>query len=105
AGLKSQTGFTVGQTVCCPKCETYFAVEEPRGGPVGDDADDQPRRKKRQEDESEWSYKNSWIRYAVLGVLLVVLGVLGYMLYDKKQREAKEARETPSDDERGGAPL
>ena len=29
AGLKSPTGFAVGQTVCCPKCETYFAVEEP----------------------------------------------------------------------------
>ncbi len=29
AGLKSSSGFTIGQTVCCPKCETYFKVEEP----------------------------------------------------------------------------
>jgi uncharacterized Zn finger protein (UPF0148 family) len=29
AGLKSGTGFSPGQTVCCPKCETYFVVEEP----------------------------------------------------------------------------
>ena len=29
AGLKSASGFTVGKTVCCPKCETYFEVEAP----------------------------------------------------------------------------
>jgi Zn-finger nucleic acid-binding protein len=29
AALKSPSGFTVGHTVCCPKCETYFVVEEP----------------------------------------------------------------------------
>jgi hypothetical protein len=29
ASLKSPTGFAAGQTVCCPKCEAYFAVEEP----------------------------------------------------------------------------
>lgn len=118
AGLKSASGFEPGQSVCCPKCETYFVVEQPEeadeaeepkkgkpaaakaavGGkkplkasaaPAEDDADeDQPRKKKKKNaDDEEWSYKNSWIRYAVLGVLLVVMGVLGYMLYDKKQRE------------------
>jgi hypothetical protein len=29
AALNSAKGFTIGQTVCCPKCETYFKVAEP----------------------------------------------------------------------------
>ena len=41
AGLKSATGFTPGQTVCCPKCETYFAVEEP----AEDEDEDEPKAK------------------------------------------------------------
>ncbi len=41
AGLKSATGFTPGQTVCCPKCETYFAVEEP----AEDEDEDEPKTK------------------------------------------------------------
>ncbi len=28
-GLKSASGFTPGKTVLCPKCESYFVVEEP----------------------------------------------------------------------------
>lgn len=98
AGLKSPTGFTVGQTVCCPKCETYFAVETQRGGPDDDSDADQPRKKHQDTDEKEWSYKNSWMRYTVLGVLLIVLAVLGYMLYDKKMKESKDNAGTNSGD-------
>jgi hypothetical protein len=109
AGLKSPTGFAAGQTVCCPKCETYFTVGESADGqkPVGaaaaadDDEDDRPR--KRQKDDTGWSYKNSWLRYAVLGVLLCVLGVLGYMLYDKKMKEGKETTQNNSSDGGGSA--
>jgi hypothetical protein len=64
-----------------------------------EDDDDRPRKKRRRADEDDeddedgeaWSYKNSWIRYAILGVLIIVMCVLGYMLYDKKSREAKDA--------------
>ena len=102
AGLKSAAGFTPGQTVCCPKCETYFAVEEPTDeepaaakprkavrAAAADDDEDEPRkkRKKPRDDEDdafeERSYKNSPLRYAILGVLVVVMLVLGYFLYEK----------------------
>lgn len=86
AGMTSPTGFTVGQTVCCPKCETYFAVEAQSGEP---DDDVLPKTKSASA-EGEWSYKNSWIRYVVLGVLLITLGVLSYMLYEKKRNENQE---------------
>ena len=119
AGLKSATGFKVGQTVSCPKCETYFAVEEPAGAddeapkkasaaPAGkktlkaavaddDDADDDaPKKKKKkkasydEDEEGTRSYKNSPLRYAVLGVLVVVMLVLGYFLYEKKKKERED---------------
>jgi hypothetical protein len=102
----------VGQTVCCPKCETYFNVDEPEDAeaaassnkkPVASKAvastdedfdDEQPRKKKKKkrsrEEDVGSSYKNSPIRFAILGVLIIVLIVLGYMLYLKKQREAKD---------------
>ena len=86
ARVKSSKGFKRGQDVSCPKCETDFTV--------GDTAS---------ADESldkEWSYKNSWMRFAVLGVLLVVLGVLGYMLYQKKQaNKDTDTGTAQSDDE------
>ena len=124
AGLKSPTGFAVGQTVCCPKCETYFAVEEPEGeepkkAPAGakgkatdapaakktlkatvaddnddDDDDDAPKKKKKkkvsydEDEEGTRSYKNSPLRFVVLGVLVVVMLVMGYFLYDKRKKEA-----------------
>lgn len=97
AGLKSQSGFTPGQTVCCPKCETYFVVEDSTAAPkatrkamAADDDydDDRPRKKKRAADDG--TYKNSPIRYVILAILLVVLGVLGYMLYQKKQKEKED---------------
>ena len=85
ARVKSSKGFKRGQAVSCPKCETDFTVGETASA-----------------DESldkEWSYKNSWMRFAVLGVLLVVLGVLGYMLYDKKRNEGKDTAGGGDDDE------
>ena len=118
AGLKSPTGFAVGQTVCCPKCETYFAVEEPEGeepkkAPAGAkgkatdapaakktlkatvaDDDDAPQKKKKkkvsydEDEEGTRSYKNSPLRFVVLGVLVVVMLVMGYFLYDKRKKEA-----------------
>ncbi len=111
AGLKSSTGFEVGQSVSCPKCETDFTVEEPDDDmpapgkkPVkaaaadDEDDDEQPRKKKKKaraadddEDIEQRSYKNSPLRYAVLGVLVVVMLVLGYFLYDKKKKEREAA--------------
>ncbi len=99
AGLRSSTGFRPGQTASCPKCETNFTVEEPTGAALSiDDEDDQPGMKKRRDDD--WAYKNSWMRYAVLGALLAVLGVLGYMLYDKKMKEGKETTQEDPDVQR-----
>lgn len=120
AGLKSAAGFTVGQTVCCPKCETYFTVEEPeddfeaprpaaksKGAPAGkkpvraaavnddeDDEDEKPRKKKRRVDDEgddERAYKNSPVRFVILGVLIVVMLVLAYFLYEKKRKESEAA--------------
>ena len=121
AGLKSASGFTVGRTITCPKCESDFVVEDPdeepapkaKGKPAAkklkavtaavadDDDEDRPKKKKKKkkrgdddEDEEGWSYKNSWIRFAVLGVLLVVLVVLAVML-KKKWDKDKENTEAP----------
>ena len=118
AGLRSPgQGFTAGEVVQCPKCETQFEVEQPVAAKTtalspaktrnlskkttklsarDDDEDDAPRpkkkkKKKRDDEEEEWSYKNSWIRYAVLGVLLVILAVLAYFLYVKKKKEKDDA--------------
>lgn len=112
AGLKSKTGFLPGKTINCPKCETSFDVEEsaeedvPQGGkraPVravaaADDEGDYPKKKKKKkrrddEDGDGWSYRSSWIRYAVLGVLVVVMLVLGYFLIQKQRRDRQQERE------------
>lgn len=96
AGLKSATGFEPGQQVNCLKCEAAFTIDE--STPVTDLADGETGAAK------EWSYRNSWTRYAVLGVLIAVLGVLSYMLYEKKQKEREDERlasrksEGPKDD-------
>jgi uncharacterized Zn finger protein (UPF0148 family) len=102
AGLKSAAGFEEGQTVECPKCETNFSVEEPvrKSTRNEDDEDDRPRKRKKKrsdDDESERSYKNSPMRFAVLGVLVVVMIVLGIMLVVKKKRESEA--DTASNDE------
>lgn len=93
-GLKSSTGFSAGQLVSCPKCETEFTVDESTPVSVSSAGD--------AEEVGTRSYKNSWMRFAVLGGLLVVLAVLGYMLYDKKMKENKE---TVNKDPEGDAPL
>jgi hypothetical protein len=135
AGLKSASGFAIGQTVCCPKCETYFKVEEPAADyeeveeneppkkskassgsiktkaasgkkpikaatisddedEVEDDEDDEPKKKKKKkkrkdddDDDQERSYKNSPLRYAILGVLVIVMLVGAFFLYKKYQKE------------------
>ena len=94
AGLKSSTGFTPGQAVSCPKCETEFTVEEEYGETAASAGRAGVQSTRDHGDEEGWSYKNSWLRYAVLGVLLVALGVLGYMLYDKRMKENKESTDS-----------
>ncbi len=116
AGLKSPTGFTVGQAVSCPKCETDFTVEEPEkaGSPADEDDDDAPVTKKKKKGNDDYdddekptrSYKNSPARYAVLGVLVVIMLVLGYFLYEKKkkEREADAANNAARDGDGDGTP-
>ncbi len=105
--LKSSSGFVVGKTICCPKCETYFTVEEPaeeegeveeaprkkqvqvtRDDEVDDD-DNRPKKKKKKKKAKE-SYKNHSLRYAILGVLVTAMLVLGVFLILNKKHEAKE---------------
>jgi uncharacterized Zn finger protein (UPF0148 family) len=168
AGLKSAAGFKVGQTIACPKCETYFQVSEPdedeapaktkslaKTAPLTtkkmavkpaavddedekaekaaktekmrsrDDDDDRPKKKRRDDDEDDdrpkkkkkkkkrddeeeggFSYSKSWIRLAVLGVLLTVLGVLGYMLYEKNKKEKQQdAPSAQKDDDDPSKPI
>ncbi len=138
APLKSSAGFTVGQTVCCPKCETHFAVEEPAGeteepgtspkgkgkvatatrkplrATAGDDEDTdegvkKPKKKKRvdddeYDDEPTRSYKNSPLRYVVLGVLVLTMLILGLLLYDKRKSERELADGNSSSDDGTIAP-
>lgn len=90
ASLKSADGFEVGEDVTCPKCDTAFAVPKPKAKAVlvedeGEPAE-KPKKKKQKAalaDEPR-SYKNSPLRYAILGVLVVVMIVLGVLLYLKK---------------------
>lgn len=78
-----------------------------------DDDDDRPKKKKKKkkgreddddDDESERSYKNSPIRFAILGVLVVVMIVLGVMLIIKKQNENKETANAGDNPEQTGNP-
>lgn len=111
AGLKSSAGFTVGQKIRCPKCQTVFVVPEEldqldelpdnaaqppatsaqkrRVNTADDDqGDDVPSRPKKSRKKRKTSgYRNSPLRFAILGGLLIVLAVLSVMLYQKKQRE------------------
>ena len=112
AGLKSATGFKVGQTVACPKCETDFEVEEPDDAPAkakkpvraaarddDDDDDDRPRKKKKKRRDDEKSYKNSPLRFVILGVLVVVMGVLGFLLLQKRKgNEVADTKPNPDGD-------
>jgi hypothetical protein len=126
AKLKSSTGFTVGETVSCPKCETEFTVrkpadedeetEEPKKGTAakgkdvptgtkpgraiassdGDEEDEKPKKKKKkpaydEDDEPVRSYKNSPLRYAILGILVLTMLVLGFFLVRKIRNEREVA--------------
>jgi uncharacterized Zn finger protein (UPF0148 family) len=115
AGVKLPAGVAPGRTVRCPKCETRFVVpgdeedDPPAKKPVraaaADDEEEAPRKakkkKKKAADDDGWSYRSSWVRFAVLGVLLVVLGVLGYMLYKKNERDKEAERNDPPPADRG----
>lgn len=121
AGLKSAAGFKVGKTVNCPKCETPFVVEDPdeadpeeeeRPKPAAkkavkaivadeeEEEDERPKKKKKKkravEDDEERSYKNSPLRFIILGVLVLVMLVLAYFLYQKKKNEAAAAAADPA---------
>lgn len=128
---KNPAGFTVGQTLECPKCGTYFAVEASSPPPVAarprpaavvddddeeddrprkkvkvravvdddEDEDDRPRKKKkkRASDDEGGGYKNSPVRFIVLGILVIVMLVLGFMLYQKRERERENGGFTTTD--------
>lgn len=132
AGLKSPTGFAAGQTVSCPKCETSFTVEAPAYEEVDDEAaplkkpvkavasrvddddddDEKPRKKKKKkshdddddEDGGGKSYKNSPLRFIVLGVLVLIMIGLGIALYVKKMGEREEAKAPNEDPPATGQP-
>jgi hypothetical protein len=156
AGLKSATGFTVGQTVCCPKCDTYFNVEEPaedkedveekespkkvkssttsnkaktaagkkpvKAAAMSDEDDDdreddeedyKPKKKKNKkkrrddddDDDEERSYKNSPLRYAILGILLIVMLVGAFFLYKKYQKEHSDDTASTKSTEENSTPT
>ena len=102
AGLKSSEGFTLGESVDCPKCESSFTVEDAHAAP----SDGKSKKRSKRDDESERGYKNSPMRYAVLGVLVAVMIVLGVMLFQKKQRdrEIEEENAKINAQEPGGNP-
>ena len=130
AGLKSPTGFAAGQSVACPKCETYFTVEEPEEERPAkskkavkavssrddddDEEDEKPRKKKKKsrdddDDDDEGggkSYKTSPLRFIVLGILVVIMAVLGIMLVVRKMDEKKqnEGANAGSNEEGAGPP-
>lgn len=91
AALKSEDGFEIGEEVTCPKCNTAFAVPKPKAKAVvvEDEVEpaeksDKPKKKKKKAADEPRSYKNSPLRYAILGVLVLVMIVLGVLLYLKK---------------------
>lgn len=95
AGLKSATGFQVGQAIRCPKCKEQFDVEAPaddeeevearkpsrkpvRAAVDDDDEDEEDERpkkkkkkKKRRDDDENAPSKTAF--YIRLGVLLLIL--------------------------------
>ncbi len=101
AALKSDDGFTVGEEVTCPKCDTTFAVPKPKAKAVLAEAADEPdqpktKKKKAASADEPRSYKDSPLRYAILGVLVLVMIVLGVLLYLKKGTvEAEAANNDP----------
>lgn len=115
---KNPRGFKVDDSLECPKCQTYFAVEEPNPGPNDrpkpvkkavaaviaddDDDDDRPRkkRKKRARDDEETSgyekYRRSPLRFVILGVLVVVMIVMAVLLWLRWENQKKADKEFES---------
>lgn len=58
-----------------------------------EDEDDRPRKKKkrRRDDDDESGYRNSPVRYIVLGILVTIMLVLGALLFLKWQSEKQES--------------
>ena len=100
AKLSSPDGFDIGEELECPKCETEFKVRAPKPAAVpakpkvvDDDDDDEdyeeprPKKKKKKDfrgdDDDEKSYKNSPLRFLVLGVLVLIMLVGGFFLVRK----------------------
>lgn len=99
AVLKSPGGFKSGESAFCPKCETSFTV----GESAVDEEFAPPGTSAARADEPEWSYRNSTLRYAILGVLVCVMVVLGVMLYIKKRDEARQNDTDNADTPRAAA--
>lgn len=90
ASIKAAEGFEVGEEVTCPKCDTAFAVPKPKAKAAVAEEEDEPaekpkkKKKKVASADEPRSYKNSPLRYAILGALVLVMIVLGVMLALKK---------------------
>jgi hypothetical protein len=103
--LKSPTGFLLGATVSCPKCETDFRVREDAGAGSEKGADTDAPTKKSAYDADDVpvrSYKNSPLRYAILGGLVIVMLVLGYFLVQKWENDRGVAGAVLGNDDQDG---
>jgi len=106
AKLFSPDGFDIGEAVEFPKCEAEFKVRAPKPAAVPvkavkakvvadadndedyEDDDLEPKKKKkkgsrRDSDDEEKSYKNSPLRFVILGALVLVMLVGGFFLVKK----------------------
>lgn len=115
AALTSKTGFTAGKEITCPKCDAEFEVPAPKvatakkPAAVDDDEEDRPQRRKRSREDDDddddrprrkknkesGGYKNSPIRFVVLGVLVLVMIVLGGFLVLKLMKDRENAKVDP----------
>ncbi|MBA4063396.1 MAG: hypothetical protein C0501_06725 [Isosphaera sp.] len=103
ADVKLPAVMRPGRAINCPECETRFVPGDAAADAGGGAKKPKKKKKKAAADDGGWSYRTSWVRFAVLGVLLVVLGVLLYMWYQKIQRdrEAERGDPAPADPTRG----
>jgi len=117
AKLSSPDGFEVGEEVECPKCETEFKVRAPKpaAAPVkaapkpqvideddDEEEDERPKKKKkkkgkrRDDDDEGGGYKNSPVRFIVLGILILIMLVGGFFLVRKIMGERAAAQLQPA---------
>ena len=110
AKLSSPEGFEAGEEVECPKCETAFKVRAPKptAGPVKtaskaqvidedddeDEEEERPKKKKKKggKRRDDDGYKNSPVRFIVLGILILVMLVGGFFLIRKIVAERAAAQ-------------